>query len=187
MKKIIAMIAACVLSALTLCGCGEHGEYNEPQPKGATLEIDLTTSYVAEELTMKGMRAGPIAVTEKGIIMTHWKSTSSSRMYLYDPEQQTYTEFQKNQQHTPAYATQLPDGRLCALYNIIVEKKGSETIYDGIQRPLPEMRALTGDCITRGTDVPALNREKLWDFVPVAKVGDKLVAEIGRASCRERV
>ena len=51
-----------------------------------------------------------------------------------------------------------------------------DNIYDGIQRPLPEMRALTGDCITRGTDVPALNREKKWDFVPVAKPGDKLTA-----------
>ena len=51
-----------------------------------------------------------------------------------------------------------------------------DNIYDGIQRPLPEMRALTGDSITRGTDVPALNREKKWDFVPVAKLGDKLTA-----------
>ena len=51
-----------------------------------------------------------------------------------------------------------------------------DNIYDGIQRPLPEMRALTGDSITRGTDVPALNREKKWEFVPTAKVGDKLVA-----------
>lgn len=51
-----------------------------------------------------------------------------------------------------------------------------DNIYDGIQRPLPEMRRLTGDSITRGTDVPALNREKKWDFVPVAKVGDKVGA-----------
>ena len=49
-----------------------------------------------------------------------------------------------------------------------------DNIYDGIQRPLPEMRALTGDSITRGTDVPALNREKLWEFTPVAAVGDKV-------------
>ena len=49
-----------------------------------------------------------------------------------------------------------------------------DNIYDGIQRPLPEMRALTGDSITRGTDVPALNRDKKWDFVPVAKPGDKV-------------
>ena len=51
-----------------------------------------------------------------------------------------------------------------------------DNIYDGIQRPLPEMRALSGDSISRGIDVPALNREKKWDFVPVAKVGDKLGA-----------
>ena len=51
-----------------------------------------------------------------------------------------------------------------------------DNIYDGIQRPLPEMRALTGDSITRGTDVPALNRNKKWDFVAVAKPGDKLSA-----------
>ena len=51
-----------------------------------------------------------------------------------------------------------------------------DNIYDGIQRPLPEMRALTGDSITRGTDVPALNRDKKWTFVPVAKPGDKLSA-----------
>ena len=51
-----------------------------------------------------------------------------------------------------------------------------DNIYDGIQRPLPEMRALTGDSITRGTNVPALNREKKWEFVPVAKPGDKLAA-----------
>jgi vacuolar-type H+-ATPase catalytic subunit A/Vma1 len=49
-----------------------------------------------------------------------------------------------------------------------------DNIYDGIQRPLPEIKALAGDTITRGTDVPALNREKKWDFVPVAKVGDKV-------------
>ena len=47
-----------------------------------------------------------------------------------------------------------------------------DNIYDGIQRPLPEIRALSGDTITRGTNVPALNREKKWDFVPVAMVGE---------------
>ena len=51
-----------------------------------------------------------------------------------------------------------------------------DNIYDGIQRPLPEMRRLSGDCIARGIDVPALNREKKWTFVPVAKAGDKVIA-----------
>ena len=49
-----------------------------------------------------------------------------------------------------------------------------ENIYDGIQRPLPEIRELTGATISRGTDVPALNRAKKWTFVPVAHEGDEL-------------
>ena len=49
-----------------------------------------------------------------------------------------------------------------------------DNIYDGNQRPLPEIKAIAGDTISRGTDVPALNRTKLWEFVPVAKVGDKV-------------
>ncbi len=51
-----------------------------------------------------------------------------------------------------------------------------DNIYDGIQRPLPEIKAIAGDTISRGTDVPALNRTKKWNFVPVAKAGDKVQA-----------
>ena len=51
-----------------------------------------------------------------------------------------------------------------------------DNIYDGIQRPLPEMRALTGDSITRGANVPALNRNKKWDFTATASVGAHLAA-----------
>ena len=49
-------------------------------------------------------------------------------------------------------------------------------IYDGIQRPLTEIRELCGHTIARGVDVPALNRKKLWEFVPTAKVGDRVIA-----------
>ncbi|HBD63922.1 MAG TPA: V-type ATP synthase subunit A [Clostridiales bacterium] len=51
-----------------------------------------------------------------------------------------------------------------------------ETIYDGIQRPLEEIRKVAGPNIARGISVPSLNREKKWEFVPVAKVGDKVQA-----------
>lgn len=51
-----------------------------------------------------------------------------------------------------------------------------ETIYDGIQRPLEEIRKIAGPNIARGVQVPSLNREKKWEFVPVAKVGDKVQA-----------
>lgn len=46
------------------------------------------------------------------------------------------------------------------------------SIYDGIQRPLDSIREKAGDFITRGIEVPALNREKKWQFNPVVKIGD---------------
>ncbi len=50
-----------------------------------------------------------------------------------------------------------------------------ESIYDGIQRPLNKIREQAGDRITRGITVDSLDHEKLWNFVPAAKVGDELV------------
>lgn len=47
-----------------------------------------------------------------------------------------------------------------------------ETIYDGIQRPLEVIRELVGSNITRGIQVPSLDRTKKWDFVPTMKIGD---------------
>ncbi|MBQ8975790.1 MAG: V-type ATP synthase subunit A, partial [Oscillospiraceae bacterium] len=46
-----------------------------------------------------------------------------------------------------------------------------DNIYDGIQRPLKEVFAHTGPTITRGVDIPALNREKVWEFEPVLSAG----------------
>jgi V/A-type H+-transporting ATPase subunit A len=45
-------------------------------------------------------------------------------------------------------------------------------IYDGIQRPLPDIMKKTGDFITRGVEAPALDRTKKWTFKPTAKPGD---------------
>ena len=49
-----------------------------------------------------------------------------------------------------------------------------EGIFDGIQRPLTEIVKNYGDRITRGIKLNNLDHEKLWDFVPTAKVGDNL-------------
>ncbi len=50
-----------------------------------------------------------------------------------------------------------------------------ENIYDGIQRPLPEIRDMAGSTITRGIEVPALNRKKEWQFDAVVKEGAQVV------------
>ncbi|HSV31829.1 MAG TPA: V-type ATP synthase subunit A [Atribacteraceae bacterium] len=49
-------------------------------------------------------------------------------------------------------------------------------IFDGTQRPLEVIRNESGDFIARGIDVPALDREKKWDFHPLVKKGDEVEA-----------
>ena len=50
-----------------------------------------------------------------------------------------------------------------------------ESIYDGIQRPLKSIEEKSrSPFIKRGIDAVALNREKLWEFKPIIRVGDKV-------------
>lgn len=49
-----------------------------------------------------------------------------------------------------------------------------KSIYDGIQRPLDVIRTQTGDFIRRGYSANPLDEEKLWEFEPSAKKGDKV-------------
>ena len=51
-----------------------------------------------------------------------------------------------------------------------------ENIYDGIQRPLEAMRESVGPNITRGIDIPALDRNKKWLFRPSATAGASVAA-----------
>ena len=48
------------------------------------------------------------------------------------------------------------------------------SIFDGIQRPLVKIMQMTGNNLTRGVEVPAIDRETKWVFVPCAKAGDKV-------------
>ena len=47
-------------------------------------------------------------------------------------------------------------------------------IYDGIQRPLEEIRDISGIYIKRGIKVDPLNRKKEWHFVPIVKEGEEV-------------
>jgi V/A-type H+-transporting ATPase subunit A len=49
-----------------------------------------------------------------------------------------------------------------------------ESIYDGIQRPLNTLVDVEGQFMSRGSDVPGLDREKKWHFVPKIKDGTKV-------------
>ncbi|MBI3508766.1 MAG: V-type ATP synthase subunit A, partial [Chlamydiia bacterium] len=48
------------------------------------------------------------------------------------------------------------------------------TIFDGLQNPLEKVADATGVYLERGIYLPPLDREKKWDFTPLAKPGDVL-------------
>jgi len=47
-------------------------------------------------------------------------------------------------------------------------------IFDGIQRPLEKIREKAGNNLTRGIEVPSLDRDVKWRFYPTAEPGAKL-------------
>lgn len=49
-----------------------------------------------------------------------------------------------------------------------------ENMFDGIQRPLEKFREVAGDFLTKGVEVPPLDRDKSWVFMKTANVGDKV-------------
>jgi V/A-type H+-transporting ATPase subunit A len=49
-----------------------------------------------------------------------------------------------------------------------------KSIYDGIQRPLDILRQESGDFISRGKIIPALDQHKKWEFVPIKKKGEEV-------------
>lgn len=47
-------------------------------------------------------------------------------------------------------------------------------IFDGLQNPLEKVADVTGVYLSRGVYLPSLDRQKHWEFTPLAKVGDVL-------------
>ncbi|RLF91688.1 V-type ATP synthase subunit A [Thermococci archaeon] len=65
-------------------------------------------------------------------------------------------------------------------------------IYDGIQRPLPEIREEIGDFVRRGVMAPGLDRTTKWHFVPLSKRGDKvsggtIIGEVREGSVNHKI
>ena len=49
-----------------------------------------------------------------------------------------------------------------------------EQMFDGIQRPLLKIQEAVGDLLLKGVSVPALDREKKWQFTPTMQVGEEV-------------
>ena len=48
------------------------------------------------------------------------------------------------------------------------------SVFDGTERPLPRLAETHGNFLGRGQQAPALDRNRLWEFVPSVKVGDEV-------------
>jgi len=48
------------------------------------------------------------------------------------------------------------------------------SVFDGVQRPLEIIKTQSGDYIPRGVEVPAISKEKKWEFIPKVSQGDSV-------------
>lgn len=58
-------------------------------------------------------------------------------------------------------------------------------IFDGIERPLRDMKNISGSFVTEGSAIPSLDEERLFDVTMTVKVGDKVTAGQVYATCPE--
>jgi len=80
---------------------------------------------------------------------------------------QVYEETSGMQTGAPIYGTGLP-------LSVELGPGLIQSIYDGVQRPLPLIEQAMGSFISRGARFDPINREKKWKYTPKAKVGDEV-------------
>ncbi len=80
---------------------------------------------------------------------------------------QVYEETSGMQTGAPIYGTGLP-------LSVELGPGLIQSIYDGVQRPLPLIEEAVGSFITRGARFDAISREKKWKYSPRVKVGDEV-------------
>jgi V/A-type H+-transporting ATPase subunit A len=80
---------------------------------------------------------------------------------------QVYEETSGMQTGAPIYGTGLP-------LSVQLGPGLIQSIYDGVQRPLPLIEQATGSFISRGARFDPIDREKKWKYTPKVKVGDQV-------------
>ena len=80
---------------------------------------------------------------------------------------QVYEETAGMQTGAPIYGTGLP-------LSVELAPGLIQSIYDGVQRPLPLIEKSMGSFINRGARFDPISREKKWKYTPKAKVGDEV-------------
>lgn len=80
---------------------------------------------------------------------------------------QVYEETSGMQTGAPIFGTGLP-------LSVELAPGLIQSIYDGVQRPLPLIEQAMGSFIKRGARFDPISREKKWKYTPKVKVGDEV-------------
>jgi len=80
---------------------------------------------------------------------------------------QVYEETSGMQTGAPIFGTGLP-------LSVELGPGLIQSIYDGVQRPLPLIEKAMGSFINRGARFDPISREKKWKYTPKVKVGDEV-------------
>ncbi len=80
---------------------------------------------------------------------------------------QVYEETSGMQPGAPIFGTGLP-------LSVDLGPGLIQSIYDGVQRPLPLLEEASGSFIRRGTSFDPISREKKWKYTSKVKVGDEV-------------
>ena len=80
---------------------------------------------------------------------------------------QVYEETSGMQTGAPIFGTGLP-------LSVELGPGLIQSIYDGVQRPLPLIEQAMGSFISRGARFDPISREKRWKYTPKVKVGDEV-------------
>jgi V/A-type H+/Na+-transporting ATPase subunit A len=80
---------------------------------------------------------------------------------------QVYEETAGMQTGAPIYGTGLP-------LSVQLGPGLIQSIYDGVQRPLPLIEQAMGSFINRGARFDPIDRQKKWKYTPKVKVGDEV-------------
>src|SRR5215216_7735001 len=80
---------------------------------------------------------------------------------------QVYEETSGMQPGAPIFGTGLP-------LSVDLGPGLIQSIFDGVQRPLPLLEEASGSFIRRGTRLGPTNREKKWKYTSKVKVGDEV-------------
>ena len=80
---------------------------------------------------------------------------------------QVYEETSGMQPGAPIFGTGLP-------LSVDLGPGLIQSIYDGVQRPLPLLEEATGSFIRRGTSFAPVDRQKKWKYTSRVKVGDEV-------------